>query len=166
MNSSEKLGHIILFMREYQKINGISGKCVINAKYLYDTIKHNFKNPKMEAKAVVVVGYSEAKKSDIFICGHLVVLLEGKTVLDPSYEIHSLTNKKYYMDLNELFASIDHKSKKRAQKKFRTYIGNPFGIHRGMTNVANHVNSGFDVVDDYKYYNDQADYVEKRLKDL
>lgn len=56
MNSSEKLGKIILSMREYQKINGIKGKCVINTKYLYDTIKFSFKNAKLEVKAVIVLG--------------------------------------------------------------------------------------------------------------
>jgi len=138
-------------MLNYQKENNIKRNCITNAQYLYDQINKNCKH-KVKARAVFVI--NEEKK--LFCQGHLVLEYEDGTFIDPSYEYASLNNSKYFTTIHDLhLKESDINYKKELIKIFIKFI-----------NHANEINQGEFLINDKKYYDDQADYVENFFKDL
>lgn len=92
-------------MMKYQKKNNIKGKCLDNSQILYDYCKNKgIKNVKTQA--YICTGETEinGKKTIILIDKHMVILVNDK-IIDPSYEIHSLSKKKYYKSYREFMDS-------------------------------------------------------------
>ncbi len=160
MNATERLGKIILSMREYQKNNNIKGECITNAQYLYDTIKFNFKNAKIEAKAIIAAGQDDECKTCNLVCGHIVIFLNDNIIIDPSYETYSLPNKRYFLTIKELMENTDEKNKKYLKSNCKDYLKN----HCDLIKIADKINNGGILIYDKKFYNDQADYVEQMNK--
>ena len=95
------IGNITLDMREFQRQNGIKNNCVMNSQFLYNIMKRKRIND-VKVKAVMVISCNEETNSFTFVGGHLIVLLGKDTIIDPSYDIFSLKNKCYCLDVKEM----------------------------------------------------------------
>lgn len=148
MNIDYRISTIVEYMRKYQKKHNVKGACMTNTQYLYDCVRHI--DPYVKAKAVMVV--SDGYK----ICaGHLVLVLgDGKTLIDPSYEIYSQKNNLYCDNIKCIDFNDDERELKRnTLKDYIKFVG-----------FAKKINDGGLLIHDKEYYNNQANYVEKLLK--
>ena len=144
-------------MYEYQKNNNITKMCITNTMYLVDTLNEN--GHKASAKAVIAVSGYDTDELQIFI--HMVVECNGH-ILDPSYEVHCKDAK--YLDklsaVIQLFNAEEKYSSESLTKKelITQYIN--------FIKFAEKINGRGFIVTDKKYYNAQADYIEKCFKKI
>jgi len=153
------VGNIINSMREYQRKNNIKNKCVRNAQYLYDTIRMN-SSSNVKVKAVLVYAEDADKEESRIVAGHLVLVLEDETIIDPSYDIFSLKNKVYSDNINDFMNMFKNKDEVRKDIDIKYIISR----HIDFMKFAERINNGECPVSDKKYYNDQADYIESLYK--
>lgn len=150
---------ILLAMREYQKMNTISKMCVTNAQYLYDCIKNNT-DWDVKAEAVLVTSMDKTKNTLICSGGHIVLSYFDengeKQIIEPSYEFHSLKNKKYYDNIGMFLSKFDETLKKSLRQCVSNFID--------FKNVADKINNGELCISDESYYNKQANYVEENFQ--
>jgi hypothetical protein len=151
---------IIRLMRKYQKENNIKKECVTNVQYLYDSIKMILKN-NVKAKAVYVFGEDYVKEHSFFSGGHLILTFDDdeNMVIDPSYEVYSLKNKRYFSNIKDLldsFSNIDTIDTNSIKKMVNDHIT--------FIKLANQINNGDLLVCDREHYNNQADYVQNCIK--
>lgn len=129
-------------MREFQKQNGIKGKCLDNTQMVLNMKK------RFRAKAVVV---SNIKDFTITFTIHLVPLKRGK-IYEPSYEFYILKNRKYFTSLRKVL-----KYHYRKCRKLSTYEEHRKKIISGFKEFKNYeerMNQGDFVVSDEKYYSE------------
>ena len=155
MERSFTISNITLSMREFQKENNIKGQCVTNTQYLYDTIKMNLRN-NVKTKAVIVFSHDEEKNNVYCVEGHLVLVLsDDETIIEPSYEIFCLKNKLYFDNIKDFLNIFDDKVKIKIDKKKLV------SHHIKFMKLSEQINNGECLVADKKFYNEQADYIEK-----
>jgi hypothetical protein len=113
--------NIVLHMMNFQHVHKIRGARNTNAKCLYDLLKKMDKTA-IEVYPAIVTSYNaeDVSKSPIFV--HLVVLCkddkEGDQVLlDPSYDVFSHDNKRYYLNIKEFVDSIEVPEEKQNDLK-------------------------------------------------
>ena len=147
------LGNIVLLMREYQKKHNIKKQCVTNCQYLYDTLKANY--PLNNIKVKAVLGISSNDDRTIIYEGHVVVDVDEKFILEPSYEVYSTDNIEYFDNIKQFMNKykIPNKHMKHLIKDFIDF-----------TKIADTINNGGLHITDNEYYNNQADYVEEKIK--
>ena len=143
---------IILKMRKYQKINKVEDQCMTNCQYLYDCIKFNNIDVKLSVRPIYVVSIDE----DTFTLmgGHVVVML-GDTLLEPSYDVHTTKNKKYYHNISDVLRVYKIPDKSLIKKAIKDHIK--------FQKIADEINSGVILIASREHYNKQADYVENIL---
>lgn len=156
MDHSIILGNMVLSMREFQKKNNTKNQCATNVQYLYDIIRQNFKSSNVKSKAVFVFSSDIEANSMTFSGGHLVVLLEDGTVIDPSYDVFCLKDKLYFDNMKDFLDIFTNKN----DLKMRIDLKKLLCEHIAFTKIAERMNNG-DVVRSNKHYNEQADYIEK-----
>ena len=147
------LANVILLMREYQKKHNIKKECVTNCQYLYDTFKANC--PLNNVKVKAVIGILPNKYGTIIYAGHVVVEVDEKFILEPSYEVYSTDNIEYFDNIRQFMNKykIPNKHMKHLIKDFIDF-----------TKIADTINNGGLHITDNEYYNNQADYVEEKIK--
>jgi len=156
MDKSILISNIILSMRKFQEKNCIEKQCITNTQYLYDCIKQiGFNNVK--AKAVYVFSNDVETSTAIFVAGHLIVVLDDETMIDPSYDIFCLKDKSYFDNIKDLIDIFDDKNKLKTNIDIKKLIGE----HITFMKVAEQINNNECIITDKKIYNDQADYIEK-----
>jgi hypothetical protein len=154
------VANIILSMREFQKENNIRKQCLTNSQYLYDIIKMN-SSSNVKTKAVLVFSADDVADVCTFVGGHLVVVLDDETVIDPSYDIFCLKNKSYFdniKDFMDIFAD-------KVELKTRVDVKKIVSEHISFMKFAEQINNGEHVITENKFYNEQADYIEKVYRD-
>ena len=107
MEISILISNIVLSMREFQKQNNIKKQCITNTQYLYDNITMNSVNVK--AKPVFVFSHDDEEGTATFVGGHLLVILDDGTMIEPSYDIFCLKNKSYFDNIKDLMDVFDNK---------------------------------------------------------
>ena len=145
------MSSVLKLMHKFQNLNNINKNCITNTKYLYDNLIYNF--PELPARAVVVICIT-----GIRTIMHMVVMVND-TIYDPSYDIFSLKDVKYFNNVKQYLDHITPESRKILGKKIiETFIE--------FTKYANLINNKkLILVDvDDKYYQTQANYVEKNFK--
>lgn len=160
MNSTEFVANVVLSMRQYQKENDIKRQCITNTQYLYDLIKTNTLSD-VKVKSVLVVGH----KNDEELClisGHLVVVLDDGLVIDPSYEIACIENRRYFDNVNDFLKCIGKVDRSQFYVDVKTMIKNQLVFMK----YAEKMNNGDCLVVDKDFYNKQADYIEEKYKDF
>ena len=142
------ISNFINCMRYYQKINGITKQCLTNVQFLYGILIDNFNYDKkrFEVKTVIVFSASTG-----IVCIHLVLQFDD-FIIDPSYEIFSITDREYYSSIGDLFYNKKISLSKEYIKLFLSFIS-----------LANRMNKGEYLVANKLFYNKQADYVEKNI---
>lgn len=156
MEHSIFIANIILSMREYQKENNIRKHCITNVFYLYCIIKRITNiNINMKAKAVYVCANNE-EDTFIFVGGHIVLELGDGTIIEPSYDIFSLKNVAYYDNIKDYYNNI-----KDVVDITKVDIKNIVDNNIYFMDIAKRINNGELIISDEKYYDKQADYIEK-----
>jgi len=153
------ISNIVLSMREFQKNKGIKKQCVTNAQYLYDIIKMNSID-NVKAKAVFVFSCDDDTNTLVFVGGHLVVMLEDGTMIDPSYDIFCLKDKSYFDNIKDLMDMFNENSKMIL--KSGVDIKQIVRDHIHFIKLAEQINNGKHTFTTKKFYDDQADYIEKK----
>ncbi len=142
------MSSVLELMHKFQKLNNINKKCILNTKYFYEYLIYNF--PELPARAVVVICLTGIKT-----IMHMVVMVNDK-IYDPSYEIFSLKDVKYFNNIKQYLDNITPESRKILGKKvIEKFIE--------FTKYANLINNKKLIVVDDKYYQTQGNYVEKNL---
>ena len=120
--------NIVFHMMNFQHAHNIKGARNTNAKCLHDLLKKHYSDKAVvEVFPAIVTSYNEEDASKSITIAHLVVLFaksedkgedkdkdkEEKILLDPAYDIFSLENKRYYMNIKEFVDAIEDADKKQ-----------------------------------------------------
>jgi hypothetical protein len=119
--------NIVFHMMNFQHTHNIKGARNTNAKCLHDLLrKHYSDKATVEVFPAIVTSYNEEDAAKSITIAHLVILFtahkegegeEEKVLLDPSYDIFSLENKRYYMNIKEFVDAIEDADKKQDMLK-------------------------------------------------
>ena len=150
------LAKIVFYMREYQEIHGIKKQCLANCQYLYDIIRMNHPTLNVKVKSVLVTFIEGG--TTFYMGGHLVIILDDNIVIEPSHEIFICKNTNYYDNIKCFMENCPHKSDPTTKQVINNFIT--------FIKIADKMNSGILMVADKKFYDDQADYVEKHVHNL
>jgi hypothetical protein len=150
------MNKMISLMRDYQKMHNIKGQCGTNSMYLVD----NLRNFGFNAKVQPVIVVSTSSDSIVVNSGHLVVIYNN-VLLEPSYEIYSLKTKHYCFNVKEFIDLVKQYKLENiiTNDKTKEFIKN----YLSFCNLAKQINEGEFLIADRKFYDDQADYVEKYM---
>jgi hypothetical protein len=139
---SDEILKIIQLMNCYQQQYKIKQECITNVKYLYDNIILD--NPLSKAKAIAVICVKGGKSY-----AHLIII-DGSDIYDPSFDINSINNIKYFDNVDEYTNLSTLES-----KQFTLF-----------SECALKINNNIHIEVNEKYINDQEDYVEAKLLTL
>lgn len=149
------LTKLLYCMRDFQRKNNIKNKCVTNAVYLYDCMRVSMDAINdISIKAMIVVSGNHKSPTFTICSGHLVVVVNGN-IIDPSYDIFSLKNKKYYDNIADCLNSVEGLSD--------THIKLIIKRHIQFVAYEKPLNDEGALAIDETYYHQQADYVDKYL---
>ena len=140
-------------LRDYQKKNNITTRCIDNCQTLYHIMCSLGFKEDVKVKSVILLSATK------IVYGHLVLEFDG-TNIDPSYECYSLKGKKYIDTIKDLLDNVyvdkDHPVDREIMKMWSKQF-----LH--FTGIAEQINKGELRITNKEYYNKQADYVEPLL---
>lgn len=134
----------------FQHFNNIKGACATNAKCMSDYLKKTYPDKKIEVYPAIVT-------SDSLVRVHLIILAD-EALIDSSYDVFSLENKRYYLNIKEFVDAIENPADK--QNELRS-LGKDFMKY---LDCANEINSGTFENFNAELYNKQTEYVDLKLK--
>jgi hypothetical protein len=142
--------NIVLQMMNFQHFYKIKGACATNAKCMSDYLKKTYTDKKIEVYPAIVT-------SDEGVRVHLIILAD-EALIDSSYDVFSLENKRYYLNIKEFVDAIENPADKQNElrnlgKDFMKYL-----------ECANEINSGKFENFNAELYNKQTEYVDLKLK--
>ena len=141
--------NIVLQMMNFQHFYKIKGACATNAKCMSDYLKKTYPDKKIEVYPAIVT-------SDEGVRVHLIILAD-EALIDPSYDVFSMENKRYYLNIKEFVDAIENPADKQNElrnlgKDFMKYL-----------ECANEINSGTFENFNAELYNKQTEYVDLKL---
>lgn len=141
--------NIVLQMMNFQHFYKIKGACATNAKCMSDYLKKTYPDKKIEVYPAIVT-------SDEGVRVHLIILAD-EALVDPSYDVFSLENKRYYLNIKEFVDAIENPADKQNElrnlgKDFMKYL-----------DCANEINQGTFENFNSELYNKQTEYVDLKL---
>ena len=142
--------NIVLQMMNFQHFNNIKGACATNAKCMSDYLKKTYPDKKIEVYPAIVT-------SDSLVRVHLIILAD-EALIDSSYDVFSLENKRYYLNIKEFVDAIENPTDK--QNELRS-LGKDFMKY---LDCANEINSGTFENFNAELYNKQTEYVDLKIK--
>ena len=137
-------------MMNFQHFNNIKGACATNAKCMSDYLKKTYPDKKIEVYPAIVT-------SDSLVRVHLIILAD-EALIDSSYDVFSLENKRYYLNIKEFVDAIENPADK--QNELRS-LGKDFMKY---LDCANEINSGTFENFNAELYNKQTEYVDLKIK--
>ena len=142
--------NIVLQMMNFQHFYKIKGACATNAKCMSNYLKKTYPDKKIEVYPAIVT-------SDEGVRVHLIILAD-EALIDSSYDVFSLENKRYYLNIKEFVDAIDNPVDKQNElrnlgKDFMKYL-----------ECANQINQGTFENFNSELYNKQTEYVNLKLK--
>ena len=118
-------------MMNFQHVHNIRGARNTNAKCMYDILKTRCLDKSLEDKSLedkslevlpaIITSYNadDASKSSAVVS--LVILVtdgdEEKVLLDPAYDVFSLENKRYYLNIKEFVEAVAETDQNRDKLK-------------------------------------------------
>jgi hypothetical protein len=144
--------NIVLQMMNFQHFYKIKGACATNAKCMSDYLKKTYPDKKIEVYPAIVT-------SDEGVRVHLIILAD-EALIDSSYDVFSLENKKYYLNIKEFVDAIENPADKQNELKS---LGKDFMKY---LDCANEINSGIFENFNSELYNKQTEYVNLKLLTL
>ena len=148
--------NIVLQMMNFQHFYKIKGACATNAKCMSDYLKKTYPDKKIEVYPAIVT-------SDEGVRVHLIILADeleeqaNAKLLDPSYDVFSLENKRYYLNIKEFVDAIENPADKQNELKS---LGKDFMKY---LDCANEINQGKFENFNAELYNKQTEYVDLKL---
>jgi len=139
-------------MMNFQHFYKIKGACATNAKCMSDYLKKTYPDKKIEVYPAIVT-------SDEGVRVHLIILAD-EALIDSSYDVFSLENKKYYLNIKEFVDAIENPADKQNELKS---LGKDFMKY---LDCANEINSGIFENFNSELYNKQTEYVNLKLLTL
>ena len=141
--------NIVLQMMNFQHFYKIKGACATNAKCMSNYLKKTYPDKKIEVYPAIVT-------SDEGVRVHLIILAD-EALVDPSYDVFSMENKRYYLNIKEFVDAIENSADKQNElrnlgKDFMKYL-----------DCANEINSGTFENFNAELYNKQTEYVDLKL---
>ena len=115
-----------------------------------DYLKKTYPDKKIEVYPAIVT-------SDSLVRVHLIILAD-EALIDSSYDVFSLENKRYYLNIKEFVDAIENPADK--QNELRS-LGKDFMKY---LDCANEINSGTFENFNAELYNKQTEYVDLKLK--
>ena len=153
MSSAEKKSNInntLNDMHTYQKLNGIEDRCLTNAQTLYDYYD-GFK-----ARAFICVG-DLPDGTKLVVDKHMALTLDDK-IFDPSYQVASKKNVKYYTTYDEY---------RKSDPEYPSFNKEQINGFLKFIDDANDMNNGKDVrCQDAEGVKGGDDYYENQLNYL
>lgn len=159
---------LVVNMIEYQAKNNITSQCLSNAQYLYDCLKGSKIGKAVRVKPVMVVSPETVKDGKTIwniVSSHMVVILTTETdselVIECSHDVALLKERSYYDNVKDLLSNFDESFSRKSLsewiniKAFLTFI-----------KYADEINRGEFVIADRDNYLAQADYIEKKMKNI
>jgi len=143
------IANIILKMRKYQKINKVEDQCITNCQYLYDCFKFNNFDVNFSVRPIYVVSIDQ---DTLTLMGGHVVVMTRDALLESSYDVHTMKNKKYYHNISDVLRVYKIHDKSILKKAIKDHIK--------FQKIADEINSGVMLIVSKEHYNKQADYVE------
>jgi len=142
--------NIVLQMMNFQHFYKIKGACATNAKCMSNYLKKTYPDKKIEVYPAIVT-------SDEGVRVHLIILAD-EALVDPSYDVFSMENKRYYLNIKEFVDAIENPADKQNElrnlgKDFMKYL-----------DCANQINSGTFENFNAELYEKQTEYVDLKLK--
>ncbi len=113
--------NIVLHMMNFQYVHNIRGARNTNAKCMYDILKTHCPDKTIEVLPAIITSYNadDASKSSVVVS--LVLLVtdgdEEKVLLDPAYDVFSLENKHYYLNIKEFVEAVAETDQNREKLK-------------------------------------------------
>lgn len=154
MTEQELLLKLLSIMWAYQCKNDIKSCCIDNTQIALDTIRTN---TKLRVKVVAVIVLEHTNFIDTFTCkintGHLVLLINDKKIYDPSWEVASYKDSKYFMNYKEY---LDY----MADFTDKEYNKSVLKQHLTFTDIAQRMNDDEFITYDRTHYDKQMDYIE------
>ena len=160
---SRELQNIINYMLEFQRINGIVSECMTNVQILYDIVNSNVNQFKDGTKYdIKVKPYIVLSSDDVckIVSQHVILDINGLRI-DPSYETTSLKNRIYFKDFKEFMDHLSDNSKKLLDESFdlKTILEG----YVNSVNISERMNKGEFMISNKQYYDNQFDYIAKKL---
>ena len=138
-------------MHCYQKENNIKDKCMTNCQTLLDILRDYYNIKGAKSRACICVGFTEVGEIRTVVDRHLVVEVEGE-IIDPSYCVDNLKNKKYY------YKYIDFMNKYHYLVSIKKF--------EGFKKRADEMNNNKFLVCDPSYYDNQFIYMLDRRRGI
>ena len=114
-------------------------------------------NSNVKTKAVFVFSDNNEEDSAIFVGGHIAIILDDETIIEPSYDIFCLKNISYFDNIKDLVNIFDDKVKLKSKIDIKKLICD----HIHFMKISQQINNGELIITDKTHYNKQADYIEK-----
>ena len=127
--------NIVLHMMNFQHVHKIRGARNTNTKCMYDILKtdsnKSLDGPKetvcketvckaLEVLPAIVTSYNNDDATQSSVVVSLVILVtdgEEKVLLDPCYDVFSLENKRYYLNIKEFVDAVAESEQNRDKLK-------------------------------------------------
>jgi hypothetical protein len=155
----ELVAKILKEILEYQRINNIVNKCVTNTQMLYNMMSDfGIKNIKVEA--IIAIRPPDLELPQIKICcGHLVIMVDD-VLIEPSYDIYSMTNN-YVRNVKDLVDYLkDYYKPDELKEKLQFAIYNYLHFKKIADNINNRIE-----YDGGEYYEKLRDHLADKLTD-
>lgn len=154
----KNLTDVVFRMHDFQKLKDIKNQCITNSQFIYDTVKKSgFDSAKVTPSIVLHESLLNDGTIELHINTHILVLLND-TIIESSYDVASLKNKKYYFTYAEMCNGIKlYKHVQLKEIKIKEMILEQFLAY---LNISKRMNSGEILVADKEYYHEQADFLE------
>jgi hypothetical protein len=157
MAREEFIANIILQMREYQRLNGITKKCVDNSQYLYDIINSN--GGEVVVKPYIVL--TQKNDESYIFKGHLAInFIDDYDVIEPSYEVWSLDKPAYFDNVKDFVRLVSFPSEEIKKEVVKDTIHS----FVKFVDLAKKINSGEFVITDKSYYHSQDKFIKNYLQ--
>lgn len=101
MSEISKITEIANDMCLYQKLKNVKAECVTNTQILFDIINDNYPHLDVKAKPCFVIEKNKDKKY-LKTTVHILIQINNKTIIDPSYETACLKNALYMDTINDI----------------------------------------------------------------
>lgn len=148
--------NIVLQMMNFQHFYKIKGACATNAKCMSDYLKKTYPDKKIEVYPTIVTSDEGVRVHLIILADELEEQVNAK-LLDSSYDVFSLENKRYYLNIKEFVDAIDNPTDKQNELKS---LGKDFMKY---LECANEINQGIFENFNSELYNKQTEYVNLKL---
>ena len=127
--------NIVLHMMNFQHVHKIRGARNTNTKCMYDILKTDFNKAldgpeetvcketvckALEVLPAIVTSYNNDDATQSSVVVSLVILVtegEEKVLLDPCYDVFSLENKRYYLNIKEFVDAVAESEQNRDKLK-------------------------------------------------